>query len=128
MRGWHLGAGEAYKLILAGLAAGFANGLLGAGGGIITVFILSKVMKKQITSKNGVFANALCVMLPLSLISCAIYAFKGHMSVDGFGVFAIPAVAGGAIGGLLLGRLKAAFMRRLFAALVIISGVLLIVR
>lgn len=128
MRGWHLGASDAYKLIFAGIAAGFANGLLGAGGGIITVFVLSRVMKKQITHKNDVFANALCVMLPLSLISCTIYALKGHMSVDGFGVFAIPAVVGGAIGGLLLGRLKAAFMRRLFAALVIISGVLLIVR
>ncbi len=123
-----LGRGGYCKLALAGILAGFANGLLGAGGGIITVFALSKVMSGQMNGKNDTFANALCVMLPLSLLSCIIYAARGHMSVSGFGVLILPAIVGGVIGGLLLGRLKAVFMKRLFSGLVIISGILLIVR
>ncbi len=120
--------GVAAKLALAGLIAGVVNGLLGAGGGIIVVFAVSRLLSDKLAGKNDVFSMALCVMLPVSLLSCAIYAFRGHMSMEGFGVFLIPAVVGGAVGGLLLGRLRAAFMRRLFATLVVVSGILLIVR
>ena len=128
MKEGSLDRGGYVKLALAGTLAGFANGLLGAGGGIITVFALSKVMSGQLRGKNDTFANALCVMLPLSLLSCIIYAARGHMSVSGFGVLILPAIIGGALGGFLLGKLNASFMKRLFAGIVIISGILLIVR
>ncbi|MBE6577419.1 MAG: hypothetical protein E7653_04715 [Ruminococcaceae bacterium] len=120
--------GAPIKLLLAGLFAGAVNGLLGAGGGIITVFALTKIYKEKMSEKNDVFAHALCVMLPLSLLSCILYLSKGNFSAEGFGVFVLPAVLGGAVGGLLLDKLKAVFLRRLFASLVIISGILLIVR
>ena len=116
------------KLLAAGFLAGAVNGLLGAGGGIITVFALTKIYKEKMNDKNAVFAHALCVMLPLSLISTLLYLARGSFSVSGFGVFIIPAVLGGFIGGFLLDKLKATFLNRLFAALVIISGILLIVR
>ena len=115
-------------LLLGGVIAGFANGLLGAGGGIIIVVIFSRLLSAQTEDKNDIFANALCVMLPLSLLSYAIYWSRGHIGTEGFGVFIIPALLGGALGGLLLGKLKAVFVRRLFASLVIISGILLAVR
>jgi uncharacterized membrane protein YfcA len=115
-------------LVLGGIAAGFVNGLLGAGGGIITVFVLSKTYKEQMSEKNDVFAHALCVMLPLSLLSCFIYLARGRFTTSGFGLFVLPAVLGGLIGGLLLGKLKARFVRRLFSLLVILSGIILIVR
>lgn len=118
----------AIKLALAGLLAGFINGLLSAGGGIVIVLALSKLLGDTLEHKNDVFANALCVMLPLSLFSCLLYALKGNLITEGFGVFALPAILGGAVGGALLGKLKAAFVKKLFAALVIVSGILLIVR
>ncbi len=120
--------GAPAKLLLAGLAAGVVNGLLGAGGGIITVFALTKIYKDKMSEKNDVFAHALCVMLPLSLLSCTLYLIRGSFSAEGFGVFVLPAVLGGAIGGFLLDKLRATVLRRLFATLVIISGILLIVR
>ena len=61
-------------LVLGGILSGFVNGLLGAGGGIIIVFILSKLLKES--DSRDVFANAICVMLPLSALSCLIYASK----------------------------------------------------
>ncbi len=120
--------GAPAKLLLAGLAAGVVNGLLGAGGGIITVFALGKIYKERMSDKNDVFAHALCVMLPLSLLSCVIYFTRGSFSTEGFGAFVLPAVLGGAVGGALLDKLRADMLRRLFSALVIISGILLIVR
>lgn len=117
-----------WLLALFGLLAGTVNGLLGAGGGIIIVFALNKILGDRALDKNGAFATALCIMLPISVLSVLIYSSRGHVSMDGFGVFIIPALLGGAVGGLLLGKLKTAFLKKLFAGLIIVSGILLIVR
>ena len=115
-------------LLAGGFAAGFVNGVLGAGGGIIVVFILTKLLGKSISEKNAVFGNALCVMLPISILTCALYAKRGYMSFDSFGVFAIPAILGGLAGGVLLGRLDTSLLKKGFAGLVIISGIIMMVR
>lgn len=116
------------KLMLIGLTAGIANGLLGAGGGTVIVFGIARVLGDSLKDGNDVFATALCVMLPVSAVSCIIYALRGHINTQGFGAFALPAIIGGTVGGLLLGKVKAAWVKKLFAVLVIISGILLIVR
>jgi len=112
----------------AGLLAGIANGLLGAGGGIIAVFALAHFLRSGEYERRDLYANALCVMLPISAVSCLRYAAAGHLVTEGFGVYALPAVAGGVVGGILLGRLRASALKRLFGLLVIYSGILLIVR
>ena len=115
-------------LLLAGFAAGCANGLLGAGGGIIIVLAVSRLLSKRLQRKNDAFCIALCVMLPISALSFFIYALRGHISTDGFGIFILPAIAGGILGGFLLGHLGSSLVKKLFAALMVISGILLIVR
>lgn len=117
-----------WLLALFGLLAGTVNGLLGAGGGIVIIFALNKVLGEKALDKNGAFATALCIMLPISLLSVIIYSSRGHVSMEGFGVFIIPALLGGAVGGILLGRLKTTFVKKLFAGLIIVSGIMLIVR
>lgn len=120
--------GVVLKLLIIGLAAGVTNGLLGAGGGTVIVYGIASVLGKQLKDGNDVFATALCVMLPVSVVSCIIYAARGHIQTDGFGVFAIPAIVGGVVGGLLLGKIKSAAVKKLFSVLVVISGILLIIR
>lgn len=115
-------------LAAGGAAAGFLNGLLGAGGGIIVIFVLTKLLGESIMQKNAVFGNALCVMLPISILTCCLYAGRGYMSLSGFGVFVIPAILGGLAGGVLLGRLDTSLLKKGFAGLVIISGVIMMVR
>ena len=114
-------------LIICGVVSGFINGLLGAGGGIIIVFILSKFMKND-ASPRDIFANALCVMLPVSAVSCIIYSLRGQISFEGFPSLIIPAVAGGILGGLLLCKIKTNILKTLFAILVVISGVILVLK
>ena len=120
--------GVAWKLALAGLCAGIVNGLLGAGGGIIVVFAIARLLPEIASDKNGAFATALCVMLPVSVLSAIVYSSRGHMSLDGFGIFILPAVIGGAVGGFLLGKLGSSMLNRLFAALIAVSGIILIIR
>ena len=120
--------GIVIKLMTIGLIAGVTNGLLGAGGGTVVVYGLGRVLDGEIEDANDVFSTALCVMLPISAVSCLIYATKGHISTDGFGLFALPAIIGGAVGGFLLGKIKSDAIKKIFAVLVIISGILLIVR
>ncbi|MBQ9086761.1 MAG: TSUP family transporter [Clostridia bacterium] len=121
--------GERFPLLriaVMGVLAGVANGLLGAGGGILVVFGLSGLMKQY--EPRDLYASALCVMLPVSVISCIRYAAEGNLSVDGFGIYALPAIAGGILGGILLGRLGGSVLKKLFGSLVIYSGILLILR
>ena len=117
----------ALPLALGGIFAGFVNGLLGAGGGIIIIFILSKLLKEEHDHRD-IFANALCIMLPISILSCIIYAANGNTNFDGFLPFVFPAIIGGIIGGILLCKINTALLKKLFAVLVAISGILLIVR
>ena len=116
------------RLSIAGTVAGILNGLLGAGGGIVVVYTVSKFLPDVASDKNGAFSTALCVMLPISALSCAIYAFGGHMSLDGFGIFIIPAIVGGAVGGALLGKIRSLSLKKLFSALLVVSGVILMIR
>lgn len=117
-----------FFLPISGLVAGLVNGLLGAGGGIIIVWSLTYALEDCDFDKKDVFANALCVMLPLSAVSCVIYAISGNLSLNGIGVYMIPAILGGIAGSLLLPRLKLSSLKRLFSALVIYSGIILIIK
>ena len=115
-------------LSVGGLLAGGVCGLLGAGGGIVAVFFLGLALKGSSAERRDLLANSLCVMLPLAALSCLLYARTGNLSAEGMEKYFLPALLGGALGGLLLGRLNATLLRRLFGGLVIWSGVLLLIR
>ncbi len=120
-------------LLLLGLSAGLINGLLGTGGGILLVFALSARAKRRggadfLPGARDVYANALAVMLPVSLLSAGQYARAGAMDFSAFSPLLLPAVAGGVLGGWLLDRLKLPLIRRLFALLVLWSGLFMILR
>lgn len=113
-------------LFAIGLCAGFLNGLLGAGGGILIVFGLRKLLGKHLKDPRSIYPTAIAVMLPLSLLSVWQYARAGSLDPSRLGWLILPAIAGGAIGALLLRRLSAKSLSRLFAAVVFISGLVLV--
>ena len=55
-------------IVIGGVLAGFFNGLLGAGGGIAVVLALSFALGRDEETRRSIYANALCVMLPLSVL------------------------------------------------------------
>jgi len=115
-------------LPIMGVFAGIANGLLGAGGGIIVVYALNAALGASVRDPRDVFANALCIMLPISGVSVIGYALMGKLSFEGLGSFVLPAIVGGVCGGFLLGKINAAFLQKLFAVIVIYSGLMLMIK
>ncbi len=116
-----------WRLTLFGVLAGVANGVFGAGGGILIVFGLLPLLSHDAEGRRDVFANALCVMFPVSIVSMISYARAGRFSLDGFSHYLIPCVLGGALGAILLGRLKIPLLQKIFAILVIWSGIYMII-
>ena len=113
-----------------GALAGFCNGLLGAGGGIIAVLALSYALPRDDESRRSLYANALCVMLPLSILTLTTYALRGGVPQDFLSSDYLFVLLGGAIGGIVggvvLGKLRTAVTDSLFAILTVVSGVLML--
>ena len=112
-----------------GAAAGFINGLLGAGGGIVIAFFLSHSLSANQKDGNGVFANTVATMLPISLVSLLFYFKRGYINFNIEFVRLLPAaLIGGFLGAFLLTKLKIKTVKILFSLLVIISGFIMLVR
>ena len=115
-------------IALMGIGAGLTNGLLGAGGGILIVYALSAALRESDPDPRDLYANALCIMLPVSTFSAIRYAMAGNLPIEDFSPYLLPAVIGGFAGGLLLEKIRGSAIKKLFAALVIYSGLFLMIR
>lgn len=112
--------------LMLGFLAGFLNGLLGAGGGIVLVRAAEGVLPREYHDGRDIFANALSVMLPISAVSAIAYVMRGSVHGFEFSRFILPAILGGAGGGLLLAVIDTRLLRLIFSALVVWSGVTMI--
>ena len=125
-------ASDVLWLLLLGAGAGFLNGLLGAAGGVLLIFFLGRHHTSHsndfFLSPRDVYATALCVILPLSLLSALRYAAAGTLSVQDFIPLALPSLIGGLFGAYLLDRLPLFWVRRLFGGLLLCSGIVMLVR
>lgn len=125
---------SALLLVVGGLASGFLNGLLGAGGGILAVLVLSTVLSaanrdpSSPADRRDVFANALASMLPTAAVSAARYAARGAIRIENALTYVLPAIAGGLAGALLLDRLPVTAVRRTFIVITIFSGIVMLLR
>ena len=107
------------KYLITGGLAGLANGLFGSGGGLFLVPLLTRWAGLD---QRKAFAVSVGVILPLSLVSAAIYAYKGALSWS----LAWPYLCGGFLGGLLSGRVfqkvPVLWLRRGFGLLIVYGG------
>ena len=108
------------RILLSGAAAGIANGLFGAGGGMLLVPLLS-------TSKDlepeEVFPASVAIIFPICIVSLSIGA-------SGVGLpwkEAIPYLIGGAIGGFTTGfadgRIPTLWLHRLLGGMILWGGI-----
>lgn len=109
-----------------GFCAGFVNGLLGAGGGILIVFGLGWLLREKVRDPRVIYATAIAVILPLSVLSAVQYFRRGSLDLNTLSYLIIPATLGGTAGALLLKKLSPAILSRIFAAVVLISGITLV--
>ena len=107
-------------LLLYGVGIGLINGFFGAGGGVLAV----ECMVRRGIVQNRAHASAILAILPLSAVSAGLYFLKGHLLFD---ASTWMLLGGGAVGGLLgavlLGKLSAKWIDMLFTALILFSGI-----
>lgn len=106
--------------VIAGGAAGIANGFFGGGGGMILVPLLTR---RCGLSQRQAFATSVAIILPLCMLSSVIYWFRGELDLTS----ALPYLAGGLIGGWVGGkvfkRINMIWLRKAFALLILYGGV-----
>ncbi len=115
-----MNCGKKIILLISGILAGFINGFLGGGGGIVAVSVLSGVLLLHQKNAN---ATALLVVLPLSVISAVVYFLQGN--VDWHVVLPVTAgvTAGGVAGALLLSKMNGKWVKLVFALVLIAGGI-----
>ena len=107
-------------LALASFLAGGLNGLLGTGGGVVLVFTLGALLGRE--RGKEIFVLSSFGILVFSLVSVATYGRGGSVDAALLPRFALPAAVGGVLGAFLLDKLKLLWVKRLFALILIYSG------
>lgn len=106
-------------LTLGGFGVGVLNGLFGAGGGALMVPLLAK---SGLDTKRC-HAGAIAVILPITLLSAALYLKDGHVTP----AEALPYIPGGLIGSVIgavfLKKIANRWLKGAFGVLIVIAGV-----
>lgn len=110
--------------LLSGAAAGFVNGFFGAGGGMLLVPLLIRLGKLE---DKKAFSSAIAVILPICLVSLAIYAFQGNLPLQDSVPYLIGGAVGGVVAGLVFRRVSAKLLHRILGAIILFGGVRLLV-
>lgn len=108
------------KCLLLGLAAGLLNGLLGTGGGLVAVPLLSGPLG---LSTREAFATSLTVMLPLSAVTLAGKLWQTGAPPLSAAPYILGGIAGGILAGRLICRIPTKWLRGLFALLILWGGI-----
>lgn len=110
--------------IIVGLILGFVNGFLGGGGGMLCVPLL--IFALGLPDKRA-HATAILIMLPISVVSFAVYAI--NMEIEWMLALwvTIGSVAGGVVGSILLKKLSNSWLRAIFALIMIAAGVRMVI-
>ena len=107
-------------LILAGAAAGTINGLLGTGGGMVLIPLLTVLCSLE---ENVVFPTSVSIILPVCLVSLAVSAVSEDLPLH----TALPWLAGSALGGISAGvwgrKIPVKWLHRGLGILIIWGGI-----
>lgn len=89
---------QSWRIIVSGGCAGAVNGLLGAGGGMVLVPLLTAISKIE---DEKVFPASVSIILPISIVS--LLGSRGLAEINFHSV--LPYLIGSTAGGLLCGFL-----------------------
>ncbi|MBO5363666.1 MAG: sulfite exporter TauE/SafE family protein [Clostridia bacterium] len=110
--------GKNGQKLLCGGIIGAANGLFGGGGGMVAVPLLGKTGLDE----KRAHATAILVILPVCILSFALYAWKGLYDFSVLIPTAIGVTAGGFLGAKLLGKMPVKAVNLIFAVLQAVAG------
>ena len=89
--------------IVGGIFVGFLSGFFGGGGGMIVVPLLTFALG---LNEKQAHATAIATILPISIASAIVYIVNKSVNFADLGFATIGFVLGGAVGALLLKKIK----------------------
>lgn len=114
-----------FVTILIGVAAGFASGLLGVGGGIFIVPGLTAVVGMN---QHGAHATSLAAIVPIAIVGSATFAASGEIDLTAALLLAAGSLVGAQLGARLMMRASERLLRALFGGLMIVSAIVMLLR
>ena len=107
---------------LGGFGAGLLNGLLGAGGGMVVVPLLSALG----TGGKKSHATALAVIVPLSLVSAVLYLIEGRFTLADALPWLPGSLLGAYLGSRLMPKISTGWLKLVFGGLMLWGGIRLL--
>lgn len=114
-------------VILISFAAGMINGTVGAGSGIVFMFLQKLISRSGDARDRYSFAMA-CVLI-VSLVSLILYPIEVSADLSSFTLItaSVCGVVGGACGAVIGEKVKISWLNRAFALLTLYSGFSMVV-
>lgn len=108
--------------VLYGILIGTVNGMLGAGGGMLAVPALKKLGLEQ----KKAHSNAVAVILPITVISVALYIWQGNVKLSDAFIYIPGGLVGSLLGTLVLSKISPTLLKRIFGGFMVWAGVRLL--
>lgn len=109
-----------WLLALIGVLTGAVNGLIGAGGGMILVPLLSKCHQLE---ENELFSASVCIILPICLVSLVLGPKSDTLTFGQVLPYLLGSAAGGLGASLLSHRIPAIWLHRILGILILWGGI-----
>lgn len=109
---------------IGGFLIGMVNSLFGAGGGILAV----PALQKSGLSKKEAHANAVAVILPVSILSAALYLAEGKVQLSDASPYIVAGLIGSVIGTIILRKISPNLLKRIFGVFIIYAGIRLLLK
>ncbi len=110
--------------VLWGVVIGTINGMFGAGGGMIAVPVLKKLGLEQ----KQAHANAIAVILPITVLSAGLYMFRGTVKLSDAWIYLPTGVIGALLGTFCLKKISPVWLKRIFGGFMVYAGIRLLMR
>ncbi|MBQ4642253.1 MAG: sulfite exporter TauE/SafE family protein [Oscillospiraceae bacterium] len=106
-------------LLIAGVVAGAVNGLLGAGGGMVLVPLLTYSGKLQ---EREVFPASVAIILPICIITLLLTA-DWTLTFGQILPYLLGSIAGGLLSGILGRHIPTVWLHRILGIIVLWGGI-----
>lgn len=106
------------KRFLTGILIGAVNITLGAGGGMLTVPLYKKIGMEQKDAQ----INAVATILPITVISAALYLINGHVVFSDAYPYLIWGLAGSVTGTFIIKKASNKLLTVIFALFMLWAG------
>lgn len=111
---------KSFAFALSGFLAGGITGLLGAGGGMVLVPLLSRLTDLK---EESIFPASVSIILPICIASLALTDSQAQFPWNA----ALPYLIGSAVGGIFAGiwgrKLPAKLLHRILGILILLGGI-----